>query len=391
MKIALFDYVVSPRSPAGSCDLRVVQALRAEHEITVFTSDFAMPDTGERPVRRVALPTVPAPSLASFLVYFARGCMSHLGMRLRHRHFDVIHATDCSFPTADVYYAHFCHRAFLREVWPEISPGITPRALNSWGNSAARALIEARLVRSARVIVVPSEGLRRDFVRTYPDAAQRLTVIRNTVDVPRYARPPDFDRRAVRDRMRTLETDTAFVFVALGHFERKGLPLLLRSLADRSTPADARLWVVGGGPRLVGEYQAIAASLGVAGRVIFTGSTDDVRPYLWSADAFVAPSHYEAFSLGLLEAAAARLPLIATRISGSEELLEHGVNGLVVQATTASVSGALRHFHALDPSRRAAMGRAARAAVEPLAPAQFALAWQSLYASLDGRAPSPKD
>jgi glycosyltransferase involved in cell wall biosynthesis len=383
MKIALFDYVVSPRSPAGSCDVRVVQALRDEHEITVFSSEFAMPGTEAGRVRHVTLSTVSGPSLASFLVYFARACMAHVGASLRGRRFDLVQVTDCSFPTGDICYAHFCHRAFLAEVWPRLKLRLTPRALNSWGNSAARAVVEARLVRTARVIVVPSAGLARDFTRVYPEAAEKLTVIRNTVDLAHFARPIGFESRRVRPSMRTQDTHTVFVFVALGHFERKGLPILLEGLADRSVPVQARLWVVGGEPRLVASYRAIAESLGVTERVTFAGRTDDVRPYLWSADAFVAPSHYEAFSLGLLEAAAAGLPLIATRISGSEELLQPGINGLAVESNSNSVAAALRSFLELDPVRRRDMGRSARESVEPLRPEHFAAAWRALYASFE--------
>src|SRR5215211_7114567 len=77
MKIALFDHVVSPHSPAGSCDVRVLQALRDEHEVTVFASELAVPDGGGRPVWHVPVPTVRRPALASFLVYFARALMSY--------------------------------------------------------------------------------------------------------------------------------------------------------------------------------------------------------------------------------------------------------------------------------------------------------------------------
>ena len=56
-------------------------------------------------------------------------------------------------------------------------------------------------MRSARVIVVPSEGLKRDLARIYPGVADKVTVIRNTVDIAHYNRPSGFDRRRVRERM----------------------------------------------------------------------------------------------------------------------------------------------------------------------------------------------
>jgi glycosyltransferase involved in cell wall biosynthesis len=360
----------------------VLEALSDEHEITVFASELDIPDGGSRTIKQIALPTVRHPALASFLLYLARAHISYVRLRLRGGRFDLIQATDCCFPVADISYAHLCHRTFLAEVWPRVRTRISARTIHTWANHKVRALIEARLVRSARVIVVPSAGLERDLARAYPGVEAKVTVIPNTVDLDGFRPPIDFDPREVRERMNTDERGTAFVFVALGHFERKGLPVLLEALS-RKTPAleQARLWVVGGEPGLVAAYQARARELGVGGKVAFAGKTDDVRPFLWSADAYIAPSHYEAFSLALLEAAAAGLPLITTRISGSEELLEDGVNGLEIEASPASVSAGIRRFLDLDATRREAMRRAARESVEPLRPERFAAAWRELYAS----------
>lgn len=383
MKIALFDHTVSARNPAGSCDARVLEALCDEHEFTVFASAVCL-HGGRRPsITHTPIVAVRRPALVSFLAYFAGACLAYAYLKLRGRRFDLVQATDCALPTADVCYAHFCHRAFLAKVWPQVRHGLTLRTLHSWANHAVRALIESRLLRRARVIVVPSEGLKRDLERLYPGMADKVCVIQNTVDLERFDAPPGFDRRDVRERMSTGQAHTAFVFVALGHFERKGLPLLLEALREAELDS-ARLWVVGGERGLVASYAATARRLGIADRVNFVGTTADVRPFLWSADAFVAPSHYEAFSLGLLEAAAAGLPLIATRISGSEELLVDGVNGVQVEPTPTSVRVGLRRFCQLDGADREAMGRAARASTEPLRPERFRDAWRALYASLEG-------
>jgi glycosyltransferase involved in cell wall biosynthesis len=382
MRIALFDHVVVPHSGPGGCDVWVLQALREEHEVTVFASRLVMPDDGQ-PVRHVPVPTVRRPSLLSFLVYFVRAGVSYRRLKWCGTRFDVIQSTDCSFPVADVFYAHLCHRAFLTEVWPRVRGHITLRTLHSWANHKLRASLEARLVRAARLIVVPSEGLKRDLARVYPGAAEKITVIRNTVDLAGFRRPPGFDRRAVRERMRTDEAGTAFVFVALGHFERKGLPMLLEALKVHGPQLEGfRLWVIGGERGLVASYRATVRRLGIGDMVTFAGRTTDVRPFLWSADAFIAPSHYEAFSLALLEAAAAELPLIVTRISGTEELVQDGVNGLEIERSPAGIYAGVRRFLDLGAARRAAMGRAARESVDPLAPERFAAAWRALYASL---------
>jgi glycosyltransferase involved in cell wall biosynthesis len=385
MRIALFNYVIAPHSGPGSRDLEVLQDLHDEHDFTVFAGRLTLPSEGTSAVRHIAVPTVRRPALPSFLLYFVGACLSYVWVRVAGARFDLIHVTDASFPTGDVCYAHFCHRGYLSEVWPQIRTRLTPRVINNWASHAVRALIERRLLRRARVIVVPSEGLGRDFARIYPGVADKVTVIPNTVDIAHFRHPDDFDRDDIRRGLRAGPAHTVFVFVALGHFERKGLPTLLEALAtDDPAFKDVCLWVVGGEPGLVASYRSRAERLGVAHNVRFVGRTDDVRPFLWSADAFVLPSHYEAFSAALLEAAAADLPLIATRISGSEEVLEDGVNGFEMELTPMGVAAALGRFLALSSDRREAMRSAARQSVEPLGPDRFATEWRALYASLAG-------
>jgi glycosyltransferase involved in cell wall biosynthesis len=385
MRIALFDYVVTPHSGPGGCDVEVIRALDGEHEVTVFASELALSGNGGGSVGHVHVRTVRHPGVASFVLYLGRAVVAYRRLRRRGERFDLVQATDCSFPMADVCYAHLCHRAFLAEVWPQIRSRLTPRTVHTWANHKVRALIEPRLVRSARVIVVPSEGLRRDLVRFYPGVDGKVMVIRNAVDLAHYAQPPEFDRQRFRQRMDAGQAEVVFVFVALGHFERKGLPLLLEALSTNEPRfAHARLWVVGGEAGLIASYRKVVERLHLERRVTFAGRTADVRPFLWAADAFVAPSYYEAFSLALLEAAAAGLPLISTRISGSEEVLEDGVNGFEVERDPPSVRAALNRFLDLDRAGREAMRCAAQQSVAPLGPERFAAAWRSLYASLAG-------
>jgi glycosyltransferase involved in cell wall biosynthesis len=364
--------------------VQILEQLATEHEFTVISSELRLPATNGQGVEHVAVAAPRRPALVAFLTYFAGACIAYARLRLRGRRFDLVHVTDCAFPGGAVFYAHFCHAAYLSEIWPTVRGPRSARRLQTWLSHHVRAAIEARLVRRARVVVVPSRGLRRDIGRLYPGSDHKITVIQNTVDLDGFRPPPDFNRASVRERMATGEGDTAFVFVALGHFERKGLPLLLEALGSGDESLEkARLWVVGGERDLVASYRRRSDELGLGERVTFAGRTDDVRPFLWAADAFVSPSHYEAFSLGLIEAAAAGLPLLATRISGSEELLVEGRNGLWVEPTRAGVADGLKRFLALDHEARAAMRRAARESAEALSPERFVSEWRSVYASLE--------
>ena len=89
---------------------------------------------------------------------------------------------------------------------------------------------------------------------------------------------------------------------------------------------DAHLLMVGDGPeRSNAEYRV--HELGLQGRVHFLGKQDEVHRLLPLADLMLMPSQLEAFGLAALEAAACRVPTIATRQGGVPELITDGVNG----------------------------------------------------------------
>jgi glycosyltransferase involved in cell wall biosynthesis len=100
--------------------------------------------------------------------------------------------------------------------------------------------------------------------------------------------------------------------------ERKGLVLVMETM-NGIARSDVKLLVVGGEASSVRDYTRRAVALGIGGQVVFVGRQTQVRPFLWLADAFVFPTAYEAFSLSILEATAAGLPLIVTRVHCVED------------------------------------------------------------------------
>jgi UDP-glucose:(heptosyl)LPS alpha-1,3-glucosyltransferase len=113
--------------------------------------------------------------------------------------------------------------------------------------------------------------------------------------------------------------------------------------------------------------------------VRFAGVRRDVERVYAACDAFVLPTAYETFSLVTYEAAAAGVPIVATRVSGIEDLLRDGENGVEITRDAASIAAALRRLD--DPAERERMGAAGRATVErrPTARA-IAAAYAELYA-----------
>jgi glycosyltransferase involved in cell wall biosynthesis len=145
----------------------------------------------------------------------------------------------------------------------------------------------------------------------------------------------------------------------------KGVPVLLEALVEaRRDNPDLRLSLIGDGPERA-ELQAEAQALGLGDAVNFLGyrSQSEVADMLAKVDALVLPSFAEGVPVVLMEAMAAGLPVVTTRIAGIPELVEDSVSGhLVPPGDVSALSDALRDVLA-DPDRAAQMGVAGRAKV----------------------------
>jgi glycosyltransferase involved in cell wall biosynthesis len=108
----------------------------------------------------------------------------------------------------------------------------------------------------------------------------------------------------------------------------KGIDGLMELVGDDEK---LRLLVVGDGPDR-SRLESLAVKLGAAERVVFTGAVERERipAYLKAADAYVLNSLHEGLPHILLEAFAADLPVIATATGGTTEVVEDGVNGLLI-------------------------------------------------------------
>jgi glycosyltransferase involved in cell wall biosynthesis len=146
--------------------------------------------------------------------------------------------------------------------------------------------------------------------------------------------------------------------------ERKGQDDAVRALA--AVPG-AELVVVGGPPaeRLdadpeVRRLRAVAASVGVADRLVFTGAVAraDVPAWVRSADVVLAVPWYEPFGITPLEAMACGRPVVATAVGGLQDSVVDGVTGDLVPPRDPVALGEALAALLADDERRAAYGAA---------------------------------
>lgn len=194
---------------------------------------------------------------------------------------------------------------------------------------------------------------------------------------------PDAGRRT-EVRLAQGIPEESVVFLFLGRLNRdKGVPDLAEAFAALDNPA---AWLLVVGPDEAGLRGDLESRLGAAlARTRFIGYTDRPEDFMAAADVFCLPSYREGFGMVIIEAAAAGIPAIASRIYGVTDAVEEGVTGSLHRPGDAA--GISREMAAMasDAPRRIEMGRAARERALLLFSRQAVTdAWLQFYGHLLG-------
>jgi glycosyltransferase involved in cell wall biosynthesis len=367
-------------NPVGKVHRHVVEALCDDIDFVVFAVRFDNPCPDR--VRWARVPALRRPLVLLFLTFHLSVALRYLWERvIRRARFDAVQSIESASILGGIVHAQFCHRWFLRHQWrasrPSGARGVV-RGVFERLAAAAEPLVFSR----ARSVVAPSQGAARALVETFPALGERIRIAYNGIDLPGHRRPDDLEVDDVRRRLGLPTGRPLLVFVSLGHFERKGLPLVLAAMG-RLTEVD--LVVVGGTEQALAPYRRQVSTGGLAGRVHFAGFSDDVRPYLWAADGFVLPSSFEGFPFVALEAAAAGLPLLVTPVNGVEEILVDGVTGYLLERDVGGVTSGIARFLASTPGEWREMGDRSRASVERFSLESMVSGWRAVYAEVIGQ------
>ncbi|MCB9777408.1 MAG: glycosyltransferase family 4 protein [Alphaproteobacteria bacterium] len=220
------------------------------------------------------------------------------------------------------------------------------------GDAVEAALDDAVLARARRV-VANSELCRRDLVEASGVDPDRIVLVRNGVDLERF-RPRDLPR---------LHPGPTVLFLGNG-WARKNLPAALRSVVAMPK---VQLVVAGHEPR-AGRFRALAAELGLGGRVHWHGPAEAPEHLLPTVDALVLPTRYDPCANVCMEALACGVPVVTTALNGAAEVLPDP--GLVVADPDDAFALALALERALQTP---GLGAACRTAAEAL-PAEGAFA-----------------
>ena len=172
-----------------------------------------------------------------------------------------------------------------------------------------------------------------DVLRGWSVHPARLHVMRNGVDLERFHPVPKHEART------RLKFSGAPLLLSVGYLiERKGHHIVIEALAKLLVKQPgARLLIIGEGPERT-PLLALAAQLGVQDHVYFAGAVDNAELYLWysAADVFLLASSREGWANVLLEAMACGVPVVATNIWGTPEVVTNTQVGRLVQKRDAT-------------------------------------------------------
>ncbi len=206
-----------------------------------------------------------------------------------------------------------------------------------WRDPLRRRLFAAMtrwFYRRADAVVVTSQGVADDLATSYGVPRRQMRILHNPVDLQAIAEASHQPVEA--------EPSAGPLLVAVGRLASvKGYPLLIEAVARLSAmDARVRLWILGDGPER-SSLEQFAIEKGVADRIRFWGFQPNPWAFIARADVLVLTSVYEGFGNVLIEAMACGTPVVATRSPGTEEIVAHGANGLLVDHEPQAVVTAI--------------------------------------------------
>lgn len=258
---------------------------------------------------------------------------------------------------ADIVHAHSSKAGLLARVAAAATGRrqacvFTPHAWSFWATGGPEARLYRVLERVAahwcRAIVSVSEHERRAGLSAGVGRPEQYRVIPNGIDLERFAASP----APVAGRV--------LMVGRLAPPKRPDLAVEAIAKLHREYP-EAELQLAGDGPDRA-DVERLARQLGVEEAVQLLGTREDVPELLREASCLLLTSDYEGCPLSVLEAMAAGVPVVATRVGGVPELVDHGRTGLLVdRGDRAGVTAAVGELLG-DSERARRIGAAGRRA-----------------------------
>jgi glycosyltransferase involved in cell wall biosynthesis len=238
----------------------------------------------------------------------------------------------------DILHIHLWNPGAARYAFSAVDKKITkivttehdPFLLKGLKNSIRKSCIK-----KTDFTITVSEKNKTLLLKGYPLMKNKIATVHNGIDIQ------DFENKLIhfsaqekhkikQNKFKAENNEFIIISVATLH-PRKGIDFLIKAFKKiNENYPDTKLVIVGEGPEKK-KYEKLITNLELDNKVVLTGFADNIPQILKSADLFVLASIKEAFGLVLLEAMAAQLPIIATKVGGIPEIITSNKNGILVE------------------------------------------------------------
>ncbi len=236
---------------------------------------------------------------------------------------------------------------------------------NSYYGGPLREFLIKWTEKYADVTTIVSIDAARRFTERGVIPENKLQVVYNGLDPECFYCKLNYGEK-IRKRTDSGLPLNGFLFLSVGSLSvQKGYPDLFKACTYLSVRnPDFYLAVAGSGP-LRKELKVLIRDLGLEEKVVFLGHYDDVIALMAAADALVLSSHWEGLPGVVMEAMASELPVVATAVGGTPELVIDGETGYLVPAGASDLlAEAMEKVICLPDGERIAMGKAGRSRVK---------------------------
>jgi len=225
-------------------------------------------------------------------------------------------------------------------------------------------LLERRLAAGTTALIAVSPQVRDDLVALGVAPRERFVVIRLGIELDERIAPDQNGRGESRRYLGIPGDRFAVGWIGRMTAVKRTDDVLVAFKRLRDSGVDAVLCMVGDGPDRL-QLEQRAHELGVAHDTLFLGYQEDVAQFYAAFDTLVLPSGNEGTPVSVIEALAAELPVVATRVGGVPDVVRDGEDGFLVEAgATDDLADRLAQL-ARDPALRARMGKQGRERVLP--------------------------
>lgn len=355
MKLVLPSTVFDKQGGISRYVCELCDQLKKDNDVTVVTSKVEYETGGVRFVEAKKIGSPISARVASFAVSAAKKINA-----LRREGVDLVNSQGAECYNSDVVTLQSVQAAAVRQFSQE--RGVGYRVLKAFEprNRVVLAIEGKNLKDPEKRLIAISETVKQEILDNYKGEPERVRVIHSGVNLDEF-NPENRGvfLKDIRGRHGFSVEDRVLLFVGW-EFKRKGLEYVIRALPGLAK--DVKLLVVGkAGP---GPYVRLAEKLGVSDRVCFAGHQSHVEKYFAAADLFVFPTAYEPFGLVITEAMASGVPAVTYKGAGAAELIEDGVDGMLLEDAHSQKEVLEKVAHILDNDLSKKMGANARTKAE---------------------------